>query len=72
MATDPETIRCPRCRSGRYVSASIDGGWTRHAQCVPCGRIHARLGRGSADPRGASTDTAAALDRAHNHGQRST
>jgi transcription elongation factor Elf1 len=31
---------CPRCGSPRWVSVSLDGGWTRHAQCVPCGAYH--------------------------------
>lgn len=33
--------RCPACRSPRWVSVSFDGGWTRRAQCVPCGKVHA-------------------------------
>jgi hypothetical protein len=31
---------CPRCNSPRWVSVSLDGGWTRRAQCVPCGALH--------------------------------
>jgi transcription elongation factor Elf1 len=31
---------CPRCGSPRWVSVSLDEGWTRRAQCVPCGAIH--------------------------------
>lgn len=36
-----ETPTCPRCGSLRWVSVSLDGGWTRRAQCVPCGAYHA-------------------------------
>jgi len=32
--------RCPRCRSDRWVSVSLDGGYTRRAQCIPCGAYH--------------------------------
>ncbi len=42
----PPALQCPNCGSSRYVSASFDGGWTRKAQCVPCGRVHAHLGDG--------------------------
>jgi len=45
MPTDPVHI-CPRCGSDRWVSVSLDGGWTRLAQCVPCGQVHAKLGPG--------------------------
>lgn len=31
---------CPRCGATRWVSVSLDGGWTRRAQCVPCGTHH--------------------------------
>lgn len=31
---------CPRCGSPRWVSVSLDEGWTRRAQCVPCGALH--------------------------------
>lgn len=31
---------CPRCRSPRWLSVSLDGAWTRRAQCVPCGALH--------------------------------
>lgn len=31
---------CPKCGSPRWVSVSLDGGWTRRAQCVPCGAYH--------------------------------
>lgn len=31
---------CPRCKSPRWVSVSLDGGYTRRAQCVPCGALH--------------------------------
>lgn len=49
--------KCPNCGSSRWVSVSLDGGWTRRPQCVPCGAIHrAVLGRGTADPRGATWD----------------
>ena len=34
------TPKCPRCGSHRWVSVSLNGGWTRRAQCVPCGAIH--------------------------------
>lgn len=30
----------PRCASPRWVSVSLDGGFTRRAQCVPCGAVH--------------------------------
>lgn len=30
---------CPRCSSPRWVSVSLDGGYTRRAQCVPCGHV---------------------------------
>lgn len=43
--TDPE-LTCPRCGSDRWVSVSLDEGWTRRAQCVPCGQVHAPLGPG--------------------------
>lgn len=40
---------CPRCGSTRWVSVSLNGGWTRVPQCVPCGAIHpATLGPGNA------------------------
>lgn len=32
---------CPRCGSPRWVSVSLDEGWTRRAQCIPCGAYHA-------------------------------
>jgi transcription elongation factor Elf1 len=36
-----ETKRlCPVCGSERWVSISLDQGYTRRAQCVPCGAIH--------------------------------
>lgn len=47
--SDSQEITCPACGSGRYVSVSFDRGWTRKAQCVPCGRVHAKLGGGDAD-----------------------
>jgi hypothetical protein len=31
---------CPRCGSPRWVAVSLDEGYTRRRQCVPCGRIH--------------------------------
>lgn len=34
-----EVPPCPRCRSTEWVSVSLDGGWTRKAQCVPCGHV---------------------------------
>jgi Uncharacterized Zn ribbon-containing protein len=42
---DP-TLTCPRCGSDRWVSVSLDEGWTRRAQCGPCGQVHAPLGPG--------------------------
>jgi hypothetical protein len=38
--------RCPSCGSPRYVSVSLDGAWTRRAQCVPCGAYGDYLGPG--------------------------
>ncbi len=38
--------RCPACGSTSWVSVSLDEGWTRRAQCVPCGKVHALLGPG--------------------------
>lgn len=32
--------RCPRCGSREWVSVSLDEGYTRLAQCVPCGAMH--------------------------------
>lgn len=40
------THACPRCGSTHWVSVSLNGGWTRCAQCVPCGKVHAVLGPG--------------------------
>ncbi len=37
--TDEEPGPCPNCGSPRWVSVSLDGGWTRRAQCVPCGHV---------------------------------
>lgn len=37
---------CSRCGSNRWVSISLDEGWTRVAQCVPCGAIGPKLGKG--------------------------
>lgn len=38
---DPEPAHaCPRCGSPQWVSVSLDEGYTRHAQCVPCGTMH--------------------------------
>jgi hypothetical protein len=31
---------CPRCRSNRWVSVSLNGGFTRIPQCIPCGAYH--------------------------------
>lgn len=43
---EPERI-CRRCGSPRWVSVSLDEGWTRLAQCVPCGAYHPdKLGPG--------------------------
>jgi hypothetical protein len=39
---------CPRCGSDRWVSVSLDEGYTRRAQCIPCGHVHAALGPGRA------------------------
>lgn len=36
----PNKPQCPRCGSARWVSVSLDGGYTRRAQCVPCGAHH--------------------------------
>lgn len=30
---------CPKCGSPRWVAASLDEGYTRRRQCVPCGAI---------------------------------
>lgn len=38
-----ETPRCPACGSTRWVSVSLDEGWSRRAQCVPCGAYHAPM-----------------------------
>jgi transcription elongation factor Elf1 len=46
MTEEQEVHTCPRCRSTWWVSVSVDGGWTRRAQCVPCGAVHAKLGPG--------------------------
>lgn len=35
--------KCPRCGSMKWVGVSLDGGYSRRAQCVPCGHVHARL-----------------------------
>lgn len=40
MAKTKSKPRCPRCGSPRWVSVSLNGGYTRHAQCVPCGAYH--------------------------------
>ncbi len=37
---DDTTRTCPRCGSPEWVSISLDQGYTRRAQCVPCGAIH--------------------------------
>lgn len=42
--------RCPSCGSPRWVSVSLNEGYTRRAQCVPCGKVHARLGPGWRSP----------------------
>jgi hypothetical protein len=36
-------LPCPKCGNPRWVAVSLDEGASRHAQCVPCGFIHARL-----------------------------
>ncbi len=47
-----DSPRCPSCGSPRWVSVSLDGGWTRKAQCVPCGAYHpGTIGPGSESPR---------------------
>jgi hypothetical protein len=38
--------RCTRCGSTEWVSVSLTAGFTRHAQCVPCGKIGDFLGPG--------------------------
>jgi len=43
---DHEEHRCPRCGSKSWVSVSLNGGWTRLAQCVPCGAYGDKLGPG--------------------------
>jgi transcription elongation factor Elf1 len=44
--------RCPRCGSTRWVSVSLNGGYTRQAQCVPCGAYHpGNIGPGWKSPR---------------------
>lgn len=40
IVEEPEEPRCPKCKSTRWVSVSLDGGYTRKAQCVPCGAYH--------------------------------
>lgn len=48
---------CPRCLSDRWVSVSLDGGWTRRAQCVPCGAYHPyTIGPGWRSPKFADPD----------------
>lgn len=49
----PETgPRCPQCGSKRWVSVSLNGGYTRLAQCVPCGAYHKPvIGPGWRSPR---------------------
>jgi hypothetical protein len=37
-----ENFQCQRCGSSRFVSISLDGGYTRRPQCVPCGRVDSR------------------------------
>lgn len=37
MAEELPEWRCPRCGSDRKVSTSLDCGYTRTPQCVPCG-----------------------------------
>lgn len=32
--------RCSGCGSPRWVSVSLDDGYTRRAQCIPCGTYH--------------------------------
>ena len=34
---------CPACGSRRWVAVSLDGGFTRRRQCVPCGTVHPGL-----------------------------
>lgn len=42
QAADPDEAErtCPRCGSPEWVSVSLDQGYTRRAQCVPCGHYH--------------------------------
>lgn len=32
--------RCPRCGSDRWISVSLNEGYTRIPQCVQCGTYH--------------------------------
>jgi hypothetical protein len=36
---DGRAWSCPACGSSRWVSVSFDRGFTRKAQCVPCGTV---------------------------------
>jgi len=38
-ADAPTSESCSSCGSNQWVSVSLDGGWSRRAQCVPCGTI---------------------------------
>lgn len=57
MSAPDDPPACPRCGSPRWVSVSLDGGWTRRAQCVPCGAHHKPvIGPGWRSPRFADPD----------------
>jgi hypothetical protein len=42
---EPEPT-CPRCGTRQWVSVSLNGGYTRTAQCVKCGHYGRVLGPG--------------------------
>jgi transcription elongation factor Elf1 len=51
--------QCPCCGSPKWVSVSLDTGFTRRAQCVPCGAIHKPvIGPGWKSPRYNDPDAA--------------
>lgn len=57
MSQPSPTPQCPRCGSPRWVSVSLDEGWTRRAQCVACGALHGPvIGPGWRSPRRADPD----------------
>ena len=49
---ESEDWKCPKCGSTRWVSTSIDQGYSRIPQCVPCGHYDTltRLGPGWRSP----------------------